>query len=579
MPVLISLGKFYDQMMGFPQLAEKFKQDMGKIETLLNDCLSIKDERQMLGKLSGYLSKMSVYGIKDVGDDANLHFYICNTRNEVLLLMVDHFSGDEIADEEPLEVEDEYPVSFPLYFSVDSHRVSPVYKMYALHSAVNEYLKGSKSIMCLILTKSNILNYDDMIITWSFMQVAVRCMKTFDNLDIKIGEPNASWRKFFDRYTLENILLGVNCAKLLKILFLAAHTDEETLSACAPEKKSPQPAKQHAAKNVDEFREVDIETIIDKDNPVYHTLTPDGTSSYSRAGLPNVKVFAPLSDPSKMLEKLVGLDNVKGHLKRLANLIEFNRMICKENLKAKCPKVSLHSLFLGNPGTGKTTLAMLYASLLHKAGVLSGGNVIVANRGSFLGRWVGTEERNVAMVLEMSKGNLLMLDEAHTFAGASPNDYARNVLPMMMTALADESRRDFAVVLCGYEAEMENLLKTDPGLAGRFSNRFHFEDYQPQQLLEIARERITGSGYILSDSSLQKLDTLLEMMYKNRKKGWANAREVASVCDNILVTHADRCIREKRSGMDLIKITEEDIPAFVADREGAPLRKIGFANN
>ena len=234
---------------------------------------------------------------------------------------------------------------------------------------------------------------------------------------------------------------------------------------------------------------------------------------------------------------------------------------------------------MGNPGTGKTSVAVLYASLLHKAGVLSGGNVIIANRGSFLGRWVGTEEKNVNMVLEMGKGNLIMIDEAHTLAGANPNDFSRNVLPMFMTALADENNRDFAVVLCGYEKEMDKLMNTDPGLASRFPNKFVFEDFLPGQLYAIGCGRIKDNGYHLENDAAEKLEKLLLAMYGNRTDGWANAREIATVCEKILIAHADRCVKKRVRGEGLLVITEDDIPEYVPCKINVGVSKIGFNRN
>ena len=163
-------------------------------------------------------------------------------------------------------------------------------------------------------------------------------------------------------------------------------------------------------------------------------------------------------------------------------------------MRELCPtvkqhKVSLHSLFLGRPGTGKTTICKIYGSLLRQAGALSKGHVIICDRSTFIGTLWGDEERSTRQVIDMAKGGVLMIDEAYLLNSSNPHDPGKMVIPLLMNILADESQRDIAVVLCGYKGPMQKLIDLNPGLQSRFPNKFEFPDFTIDELLEILQPR------------------------------------------------------------------------------------------
>jgi SpoVK/Ycf46/Vps4 family AAA+-type ATPase len=273
---------------------------------------------------------------------------------------------------------------------------------------------------------------------------------------------------------------------------------------------------------------------------------------------------------------MIGLQEIKEHITRVKNFVLFKKKV-KDIPDIECPDISLHAMFVGPPGSGKTSVGLLYASILKEAGILSKGNLLLANgRNAFMGKYVGSEEKNVRMALAAAKGNVLLVDEAYTLVNANEMDYARNVLPMMLQLLSDEEYRDIAVILCGYDAEMDFLLSSNPGLRSRFPNIFHFEDYSLDELQKIAVKKIQQSGYILTDEANRKISQVLQEMYESRvKTQWANGREASNLFDRILVAHANRCISSGAEGDMLITITVEDIP----EAEKKPVkksRKIGF---
>lgn len=238
-------------------------------------------------------------------------------------------------------------------------------------------------------------------------------------------------------------------------------------------------------------------------------------------------------------------------------------------------EVSLHSIFLGRPGTGKTTVCKIFGSLLRQAGALSKGHVVVCDRGTFIGTLWGDEERSMRQVLEMAKGGVLMIDEAYLLNGKHENDPGKLVVQLLMTILADETQRDIAVVLCGYKKPMQKMLESNPGLQSRFPNKFEFTDFTVDDLLEITRRRVKDYEYEFTDEAWTKYADMLTQVYQAREpESWGNARFVANLLERIYVQHAVRCVKQRPADQrGLLTITPEDIPAVEMPRQKT---KIGF---
>ena len=238
-------------------------------------------------------------------------------------------------------------------------------------------------------------------------------------------------------------------------------------------------------------------------------------------------------------------------------------------------EVSLHSVFLGRPGTGKTTVCKIFGSLLRQAGALSKGHVVVCDRGTFLGTLWGDEERSVRQVLEMARGGVLMIDEAYLLNGNHDHDPGKIVIPLLMNILADESQRDIAVVLCGYKEPMMKLLDSNPGLYSRFPNKFEFTDFTVDELLEITRRRIKDYGYTFTVQAWEKYSNMLAQAHQMRDpETWGNARFVANQLERIYIQHATRCVRlHPQDKGELLMLTPEDVLPIEIPRQKT---KIGF---
>ena len=288
-----------------------------------------------------------------------------------------------------------------------------------------------------------------------------------------------------------------------------------------------------------------------------------------------VKILRPIPNPRRELEKLVGCEDIKRRMDELVALTQYNKMMQKSFPLSKQHEVSLHSVFLGRPGTGKTTVCKIFGSLLHQAGALSKGHVVVCDRSTFIGTLWGDEERSTRQVIDMAKGGVLMIDEAYLLNSSNPHDPGKMVIPLLMNILADESQRDIAVVLCGYKDPMQKLIDLNPGLQSRFPNKFEFQDFTIDELLEITKLRIKEYNYTFTTEAWEKYVHILSSAYQTRDpQTWGNARFIGNQLERIYIQHAGRCVKQQTSGKsELLSLTPEDIVSIEVPR---PKTKLGF---
>ena len=302
---------------------------------------------------------------------------------------------------------------------------------------------------------------------------------------------------------------------------------------------------------------------------------PDGEIEQNQNISVKVEILRPIANPREELNKLVGCSDIKHRIDELVALTSYNKMMHELFPNGKQHEVSLHSVFLGRPGTGKTTVCKIYGSLLRQAGALSKGHVVVCDRGTFIGTLWGDEERSMKQVLEMAKGGVLMIDEAYLLNGKHENDPGKLVIQLMMNILADEAQRDIAIVLCGYKEQMKKMLDTNPGLQSRFPNKFEFTDFTVDELLEITRRRIKDYDYQFTAQAWEKYRDMLAQAYQVRDpETWGNARFVSNQLERIYIQHAARCVKQcPKDKRDLLMLTPDDIVPIEIPR---PKTKIGF---
>ena len=311
------------------------------------------------------------------------------------------------------------------------------------------------------------------------------------------------------------------------------------------------------------------------DETVADVPFPDGEIEQNNNISVKVEILRPIANPREELNKLVGCSDIKRRMDELVALTSYNKMMHKLFPNGKHHEVSLHSVFLGRPGTGKTTVCKIFGSLLRQAGALSKGHVVVCDRGTFIGTLWGDEERSMKQVLEMAKGGVLMIDEAYLLNGKHDNDPGKLVIQLMMSILADETQRDIAIVLCGYKEPMMKMLDTNPGLQSRFPNKFEFTDFTVDELLEITHRRIKDYDYQFTAQAWEKYRDMLSQAYQVRDpETWGNARFISNQLERIYIQHAARCVKRcPKDKLELLLLTPEDIVPIEIPR---PKTKIGF---
>ena len=286
-------------------------------------------------------------------------------------------------------------------------------------------------------------------------------------------------------------------------------------------------------------------------------------------------------DSIKELDRMVGLDDIKQSIITMANQARF----CLERRRAGFPTsddTPRHAIFTGNPGTGKTTVAKMIGRIYHSLGVLSKGEVICADRTRLVGRYVGETENNMKIVLAEAHGNVLFIDEAYNlYDGADDRqDYGNHVLDSLLTVLA-QPNPDMVIILAGYEKEMDAMLNSNPGLSGRFTYKYRFNDYNAEQLMEIACNLFNRDQYVLTDEAKDMLTETISETVSQRTKNFGNARWVEQFIKNgIIPAMADRVIHATTKDYQHILVSDvvEGYKRFNPNViELKPRRKVGFS--
>lgn len=279
------------------------------------------------------------------------------------------------------------------------------------------------------------------------------------------------------------------------------------------------------------------------------------------------------------LSMLTGLASVKSKLAKYEKLVTFNKMRAENGLPVE--NVPLHAMFLGSPGTGKTTVARRVGLMLRRAGVLSKGHVVVRERATLLGQNYSSESENTLKAIEEAQGGILLIDEAYQLLQPNdPRDPGKFVIESLLTALADESRRDWMLILAGYPDRMRRMFEMNPGLKSRIpdSNIYEFEDFTESELMEIAERYFERNGFSLSADARDALAQRLRADYSHRDSSFGNARHVINmILTDIVPAMAERVVGE--SVIDKVILSEiraSDIPAQSVPDPTPARRRVGF---
>jgi len=259
------------------------------------------------------------------------------------------------------------------------------------------------------------------------------------------------------------------------------------------------------------------------------------------------------------LRGLVGLDEVKAEVSDMVDLLASARRRQAAGLPA--PSVSRHLIFAGPPGTGKTTVARLYGSLLAALGVVTQGQVTEVARADLVGEYVGHTARRTTEAFDRARGGVLFIDEAYTLSSSqgSGHDFGREAIDTLVKLMEDH-RDEVVVIAAGYEREMAGFLAANPGLSSRFSHRVRFADYTPDELVTIVNQHATESGYECTGPTVAALRTHFATM--SRGDSFGNGRYARQILDETVARHARRTRSLTDPTMDdLCVLIPDDVPA------------------
>lgn len=286
----------------------------------------------------------------------------------------------------------------------------------------------------------------------------------------------------------------------------------------------------------------------------------DGTSPQDTAASATAEeqTKEPETDPMEDLEALIGLTNIKEDVKELIHFVKAQKLRKEKGMKTV--PVSLHVVFSGNPGTGKTTVARILARLYKQIGALSKGQLVEVDRSAIVAGYVGQTAIKTQEKITEALGGVLFIDEAYTLATGGPGDFGQEAIDTILKAMEDH-RDDLVVIVAGYTDLMQKFINSNPGLKSRFNKFFEFPDYTAAELLDIFKINCKKYEYTLDEAAEPAVSEYFTNLEANKGPNFANARDVRNYFEAIVTNQAVRVADlENPEKEDLSLIKTDDLP-------------------
>ena len=284
----------------------------------------------------------------------------------------------------------------------------------------------------------------------------------------------------------------------------------------------------------------------------YGLLRPDKKTE------PIIKEEKPedVNDLMAELNSLIGLKSVKEDLNALINLMKVQKM--REENGMKPADINKHMVFMGNPGTGKTTVARLLSRIYAGIGVVEKGHLIEVDRSGLVSGYVGQTAMKVQDIVEEALGGILFVDEAYTLtSNKGQNDFGQEAVDTLLKAMEDH-RDDLIVIVAGYTELMEEFLDSNPGLRSRFNKFIEFEDYTAEEEFEIFRSMCKNQDYALSEGALEEAKRFFKERCENKIETYANARDVRNYLEKAVSNQATRIVMMQDVNKETLAVLEKE---------------------
>ncbi|NOR27870.1 MAG: AAA family ATPase [Lutibacter sp.] len=243
------------------------------------------------------------------------------------------------------------------------------------------------------------------------------------------------------------------------------------------------------------------------------------------------------------LDQLIGLTNIKQKIREYIDYTTYLQIRKQKGIEEN-GEIKLHSVFTGNPGTGKTTVVKLLGQIYHSMGLLSKGHVLSVESNDLISGYVRQTGENTKKLIEKARGGILFIDEAYIlFKEGATNDFGPEAIAALITEMSD-GPGDIAIMVAGYPKEMESFINSNPGLKSRFTNYYHFKDFTPTELVDIAKYASKKKTVKLSKKATVKIKKIVTSAFRKRDKTFGNARYVHSIIDEAKMNLGIRLVRE-----------------------------------
>lgn len=267
-----------------------------------------------------------------------------------------------------------------------------------------------------------------------------------------------------------------------------------------------------------------------------------------------------LNEALAELNDMVGMDSIKNEIKDLTKLVKYYKEIGKDVMN----QFVLHTVFTGNPGTGKTTVARIFAKLFKGLGILEKGHLVECDRADLVASFVGQTAPKTDAMIERALGGVLFIDEAYSLANKSENDFGKEAISTLLKRMEDNNK-GFIVIAAGYPHNMHEFLNSNPGLRSRFEKTLNFDDYNAKDLFAIIKMMLSKEDLEFDETSNIKIQELIEKLVDNKGENFGNAREVRKMAQQITRDHNLRLAdmkAEDRTMKMITTIIADDLDEF-----------------